>query len=256
MTSILVTGGTGALGRPTVDHLVATGHQVRILSRRAFVGRTAGPEGVTGDLTTGVGLPAAVEDVGTVVHLATSLGRRDVQHARNLLAVLPRTTHLVLMSIAGIDRIPMPYYRTKLAVERLIADSGAPYTIQRATQFHNLLDRIFTAQRFLPALLTPAVTLQPIAVEDVAVRLAELVDEPPVEGRAPDIGGPDRRPTPDLARAWLSARTTPSSPVVRRRVVPIRVPGRAYRAFASGGALVDGAPYGRITFEDYLGAKS
>ena len=123
MTPILVTGGTGALGRPTVDHLVATGHQVRILSRRASVGRTAGPEWVTGDLTTGVGLPAAVEDVGTVVHLATSLGRRDVQHARNLLAVLPRTTHLVLMSITGIDRIPMPYYRTKLAVERLVADS-------------------------------------------------------------------------------------------------------------------------------------
>jgi uncharacterized protein YbjT (DUF2867 family) len=251
MTSILVTGGTGTLGRPTVDHLLATGHQVRILSRRA----SAGPEWATGDLTTGVGLPAAVDGVGTVVHLATSLGRRDVQHARNLLAVLPRTTHLVLMSIAGIDRIPMPYYRTKLAVERLVADSGAPYTIQRATQFHTLLDRIFTAQRFLPALLAPAVTLQPIAAEDVAVRLTELVDELPVEGKAPDIGGPDRRPAPDLTRAWLSARNAASARVVRR-VVPIRVPGKAFRAFASGGALVDGSPYGRITFEDYLGAKS
>jgi uncharacterized protein YbjT (DUF2867 family) len=256
MTSILVTGGTGALGRPTVDHLVATGHQVRVLSRRAAADQPTGTEWVTGDLTTGVGLPAAVQGVGTVVHLATSLGRRDVQHARNLLAVTPRTAHLVLMSIAGIDRIPMPYYRTKLAVEHLVADSGVPYTIQRATQFHNLLDRIFTTQRFLPALLAPAVALQPIAVEDVAVRLTELVGEPPVEGRAPDIGGPERRSAPDLARAWSSVRTTDSTPVVRRRVVPIRVPGKAFRAFASGGALVDGSPYGRVTFEDYLGAKS
>jgi uncharacterized protein YbjT (DUF2867 family) len=303
MTRILVTGGTGALGRPTVDHLLATGHQVRILSRRPDPGgasadqptgrasadqptgrasshRPTGAEWVTGDLTTGVGLPAAVAGVGTIVHLATSLGRRDIQHARNLLAVTPRTTHLVLMSIAGIDRIPMPYYRTKLAVERLIADSGRPYTILRATQFHNLLDRIFTAERFLPALLAPAITLQPIAVEDVAVRLTELVDEPPAAGRAPDIGGPERRPAPDLARAWssarktaparkaaparkgaaarttLSARTRASGPVAHRRVVPIRVPGKAFRAFASGGALVDGPPYGRITFEDYLGATS
>jgi uncharacterized protein YbjT (DUF2867 family) len=286
MTRILVTGGTGALGCPTVDHLLATGHQVRILSRRPDPGRTSadqptgrastdhptgrptGAEWVTGDLATGVGLPAAVDGVGTIVHLATSLGRRDVQHARNLLAVTPRTTHLVLMSIAGIDRIPMPYYRTKLAVERLIADSGTPYTILRASQFHNLLDRIFTAERFLPALLAPAIILQPIAVEDVAVRLTELVDEPPAAGRAPDIGGPEPRPAPDLARAWssarkaasarttISARTRASGLVAHRRVVPIRVPGKAFRAFASGGALVEGPPYGRITFEDYLGATS
>jgi uncharacterized protein YbjT (DUF2867 family) len=177
------------------------------------------------------------------MHLATSLGRRDVQQAENLLAILPRTTHLVVMSIVGIDRIPMGYYRHKLAVEQLVAESGQRHTILRATQFYNLLDRIFRTERFLPALLAPAVTLQPIAVEEVAVRLTELIDQPPANGRVPDIGGPERRPVPEFARAWS-----------RRRVIPLRVPGKAFRAFADGGALVDGPAYGTITFEEYLAA--
>jgi uncharacterized protein YbjT (DUF2867 family) len=242
MTSILVTGGTGTLGRPTVAHLLSAGHQVRVLSRRAG----PEPDQVIGDLTTGAGLAAAVEGTDVIVHLATGLGRRDVQQARNLLAVASGTTHLVAMSIVGIDRIPLPYYRHKLAVEHLIAESGLPYTIQRATQFHDLLDRVFRVERFLPALLAPAVPLQPIAVDDVAVRLTELVEQPPVNGRAPDIGGPESRFVQEFARAW--------SP--RRRVVPLRVPGKVFRAFASGDALVDGPPYGHITFADYLGAKA
>lgn len=239
MASILVTGGTGTLGGPTVAGLRAAGHQVRVLSRKP------GPGRLIGDLTKDVGLAAAVDGADVIVHLATSLGRRDVQQARNLLAVTSETTHLVVMSIAGIECIPMPYYRHKLAVERLVAGSGMPYTIQRATQFHNLLDRIFRAERFLPVLLAPAVTVQPIAVEEVAVRLTELVDQPPLNGRAPDIGGPERRGLPEFAREWSG-----------RRVIPLRLPGKAFRAYADGRALVDGPPYGQITFADYLGATA
>jgi uncharacterized protein YbjT (DUF2867 family) len=244
MTSILVTGGTGTLGRPTVAHLRAAGHHVAVLSREP------GPDRVVGNLTAGDGLDAAVSGADVIVHLATSLGRGDVQQARNLLAVVPKTTHLVVMSIAGVDRIPMPYYRHKLTVEHLVAESGVPYTIQRATQFHNLLDRIFTLERFLPALLAPAVVLQPIAVEDVADRLTELVDQPPINGRALDIGGPELRPVPDLARAWATGRHR------ARRVIPLRLPGKAFRAYADGDALVDGPPYGQTTFADYLGGTA
>jgi uncharacterized protein YbjT (DUF2867 family) len=219
MATILVTGGTGTLGRPTVDHLRASGHEV----------------------------DAAVDGVDTIVHLATGLGRRDVQQTRNLLQATPGSAHVVVMSIVGIDRIPLPYYRSKLEVERLVAESGTPYTILRATQFHNLLDRIFSVK--LPAILAPAITLQPIAVEDVAVRLTELVAQP-VDGRAPDIGGPERRQLPEFARAWATARGS------RRPVVPLRVPGKTFRAYASGASLVDEPTYGTITFTDYLGGKA
>ncbi|TDW22868.1 SDR family oxidoreductase [Kribbella kalugense] len=237
MTSILVTGGTGTLGRPTVARLAD--RQVRVLSRKP------GPDRVVADLTTGEGL-AAVAGSDVIVHLATSLGSKDVQQTRNLLAASEGVKHLLMMSIAGIDRIPVAYYRHKLEAERLVAESGLPYTILRATQFHNLVDRVLTVQRFLPAVLAPAVPLQPIAVDDVAERLAELVDQPPVNGRAADIGGPERLSVPELARLWKQARG------VRRPVVPLKLPGRIFREYANGAATVDGPAYGRTTFAEYL----
>lgn len=235
MATILVTGGTGTLGRPAVGHLRAAGHTVRVLSRKTGAGLT------TGDLNTGRGVGAAADGVDVIVHLATGLGRRDVRQARNLLRA--SAAQVIFTSIVGVDLIPLPYYRHKLEVERLVAASGAPHTILRATQFHNLLDRIFGLAG--PAIFAPSVPLQPIAVEDVAVRLTELVAEP-VNGRVPDIGGPQRRPLPELAHEWAAARGS------RRRVVPLRIPGRTFRAYSSGAALVDGPPYGQRSFKEYV----
>lgn len=240
MTSLLVTGGTGTLGRPTVARLVADGHQVRVLSRKP------GPDRVVADLTTGAGLAAAVEGSDVVVHLATSQGRRDVDQTRNLLDAAKGVQHLIVMSIAGIDRIPLAYYRYKLESERLVAGSGVPYTILRATQFHDLVDRVFTAQRFSPVLLAPSITLQPISVEEVAVRLAELAAAAPADGHAADIGGPERLSARELAQQWRQARSS------RRPVLPLRIPGKTFRAFADGAATVDGPAYGRVTFAEYL----
>ncbi|HEY0126232.1 MAG TPA: NAD(P)H-binding protein, partial [Blastococcus sp.] len=134
MTTVLVTGSTGALGIPTVDRLRAVGHDVRALSRRS------GPGLVCGDLLTGEGVAAAVTGASVVVHLATGLRRKDVVIARTLLdaARAARVDHLVLMSIVGIEHIPLGYYRDKVEIERLVAESGVPHTILRATQFHAL----------------------------------------------------------------------------------------------------------------------
>ena len=240
MSTILVTGGTGSLGRPTVEHLRAAGHTVRVLSRRTGQGL------VSGDLTTGQGLDAAVAGVDAVVHLATGQGRKDIVQTQNLLDVTPLSTHIVYMSIAGADRIPLAYYRYKIAAERLVEEREA-YTILRATQFYSLLDRLFSVKG--PFILAPSITLQPIAVEDVAVRLTELAGGP-AAGRVPDIGGPERQAVTDLARAWKAAHES------RRLVLPVRAPGKLFRAFDDGAALVEGPSYGQITFADYLGGKS
>ena len=144
---------------------------------------------MTGDLLSGTGLTSAMDGVGTVVHLAT--GKDDVRAAATLLDAAGRAgvCHLVLISIVGIDDIPLGYYTQKREVERLVSESGVPHTILRATQFHSFVERLFTAQRWLPVVLAPAFDLQPIAVQEVARRLVELAGGAPA-GRVPDIGGP------------------------------------------------------------------
>jgi uncharacterized protein YbjT (DUF2867 family) len=237
--STLVTGATGTLGTPTTARLRAAGHHVRALSRRT------GPGLVTGDLLSGEGLDGALDGVQTVLHLAT--GKDDVAATGTLLDAARKagTRHLVLISIVGIDDIPLGYYRTKLAVERLVAESGLPHTILRATQFHAFVERLFTAQRALPVVLAPAFDLQPIDADEVAARLVELADGPPA-GRVPDIGGPAPRAMPELAAVWARARG------VRRPIVPLRLPGKTFGAYRAGHALVAGPAYGRVPFEEFL----
>jgi uncharacterized protein YbjT (DUF2867 family) len=240
---LLVTGATGTLGRPTVTILRASGHQVRALSRRA------GPGLVTGDLLTGAGIADAVAGVDTVLHLATS-GTKDVALTRTLLDAIrtSEVSHLVLISIVGVDRIPLGYYRGKVEIERLTVESGMPHTILRATQFHDLVAGLFSATRRLPVIIAPAVSMQPIAADEVAQRLVELAGSGPA-GRVPDIGGPQQRPLRDLAQSWRAAVGS------RRPIVPLRLPGKIFAALRAGHGMVPGPGYGRTTFEQYLSER-
>jgi uncharacterized protein YbjT (DUF2867 family) len=243
MGTILVTGGTGTLGRPSVVRLRAAGHDVRVLSRKR------GPGLVTADLRTGEGIQQAMTGADAVLHLAT--GRKDVALARTLIDTAREAgiAHLVLISIVGIDQIPLGYYRGKLEIERLVTESTLPHTILRATQFYNLLEMLFRAQRFSPLVFAPSITLQPIAVEEVADRLVELIAADPA-GRVPDVGGPQERTVPELARAWKLARRS------RRPVVPVKLAGKTFAAFAAGHALASGPAYGTRTFEDFLAERN
>jgi uncharacterized protein YbjT (DUF2867 family) len=246
MTTTLVTGATGTLGVPTVARLRSAGHHVRALSRGS------GPELTTGDLLTGAGIREAVAGADTVLHLATGRrGKGDVDATRTLLeaATASGVRHLVLISIVGIDDIPLAYYRDKVVIEQLVRESGLPYSILRATQFHSFVEALFTAQRRSPVVVAPRFPLQPIAVEEVAGRLAELAGSTPA-GRVADIGGPERQDLPALARLW--ARSTGT----RRPVVPLSLPGRLISAYRAGFALVPGPAYGRRTFADHLAARA
>ena len=230
MTPILVTGGTGTLGRAVVRELTAAGQDVRVFSRRTG-----------GDLVTGRGLPEALADVDTVVHLATTLrGGRDVTATRNLVDAATDIRHLVFISIVGIDRISLGYYRGKLAAERIVAER--PHTILRATQFHDLIKKVVAGMAKLPLMPIPKMRAQPIDVRDVAVRLAELTTGDP-RGRAPDIGGPEVRTLREMADAYLKSIGK------HRPKVGFPIPGKALR---EGANLVPGTPAGTITFERYL----
>ena len=243
MSTILVTGGTGDLGRPTVDLLRRHGHDVRVLSRRPGSGH------VVGDLDRDEHLESAVEGADAVIHLASN-ARKDLPATERLLA-LSRAAgirHFVYISIVGVDRIPYFYYRDKLANERAIERSGVPHSILRATQFHSFPARLLDLQSRLPFLLGLDLPIQPIAEAEVAQRLVELVEAEPV-GRAADIGGPEIRRSRDLLERIRVARGD------RRRIRYIQLPGATFRAFRDGHHLTGLPGYGRQTFGEWLEAN-
>jgi uncharacterized protein YbjT (DUF2867 family) len=257
---ILVTGGTGALGRVVVRRLLDAGQPVRVMSRRARpedagerygwgadeAGRPCG--WATADLRTGQGAAEAVAGADVIVHCATDV-RREVEVAGAVVGAAKATEgtgpHLVYVSIVGVDRVPYAYYRRKLAAERLIEQSGLPYSILRATQFHDLVRVVFAVAAKSPVMPVPATRCQPVDVREVAARLTELALGDPV-GRAPDFGGPRVRDPRDLAGAYLAAAGQ------RRAVVPVRLPGTVFRAFREGGHLAPDQAVGEIGFEQYL----
>jgi len=204
----------------------------------------------TGDLITGTGIAEAVDGVDAVVHVATTNGKRDIVMAQNLFdaCLSAGVAHVVIISIVGSDAIPLGFYGQRVEVERRLVASGLPYTIQRATQFHSLVNALFSGQRFLPMLFAPALSFQPIDVRDVGQKLAELAGASP-SGRAPDIGGPEKLTASELGRVWKDATGS------RRRIVRMRLPGKTFAAFAAGHNLVDGPSFGRITFASYLAGK-
>jgi len=237
--TILVTGGTGTLGRPTVERLRAAGHDVRVLSRTAGEGR------LVRELSTGAGLAEAVQGAGTVLHLANGMGQEAAQTAR--LAATAREAgvrHLVYISIVGIERNPFAYYRAKLASETAVEESGVPFTILRATQFHDFIANLVKGQTRLPFAVIPAMRAQPIAVEEVAGRLVELAAGAPA-GRVPDIAGPEQGELRGFAAQWYAEHRRP------KRILGIRLPGAAFRAFREGAQLGTLPGYGTETFAEY-----
>lgn len=240
--TVLVTGGTGTLGRPTVERLSRAGHAVRVLSRHKGEGHAVG------NLSTGAGLAEALDGVATVVHCATTRFR-DIGQTEVLIeaASSAGVEHVVFVSIVGVDDIPYFYYRDKVASEQALICSDLGVTILRATQFHDFVAGFLRPQRNLPVLLVPDLPVQPIAVEEVAERLVELAGGPPL-GRVEDIGGPEVLSVLTAARQWQRAHGT------RRRMLPVPVPGRLGAAFRAGQHTTALPGYGRITFAEYAAA--
>jgi uncharacterized protein YbjT (DUF2867 family) len=249
--NVLVTGGTGALGRHVVNQLRSQGHRARILSRN--------PKGqvdaVQGDLSTGAGLLEAVSGMDAVIHAATQLTKlhaTDVVGTRRLLAMAREegVKHAVYVSIAGMEGVAYPYYKAKLAAEAVVQENIVPWSILRATQFHTLMETFLEAFSRTPFLATVPFKwqFQPVDPSEVAARLVEVVVKEPA-GHLPDFGGPEPRIFKSIAESWLKARK------LNKKLVPLPLPFKFSRHFASGRLLIPEHTDGKITFEQYLEEK-
>lgn len=252
MTSpILVTGGTGTLGRRVVPLLRDAGRDLRVLSRRPHE-PADGIEFVTGDLLQDEGVAAAVDGAGAVLHLAGGAKGDDVA-ARNLVRAAQRAgvEHMVLISVIGADRVPHKWLRTQVEVEDAVAGSGIPWTTLRAAQFHDLVLKMLGTMAKSPVVPVPGgLRLQPVDPRDVAERLVELTLGEPA-GRVPDLAGPRVYGMDELIRGYLRATGK------RRLTMPVRIPGKAGRAYRAGGNLtLEGAAHGTRTWEDFLADRS
>lgn len=218
-----------------------------------------GVQFVTGNLATGEGVNAAVEGVEIIVHCAGS-AKGDEEKARHLVraASIAGARHVVYISVVGADKVPIVsgidramfgYYGAKLAAERIVAESGLPWTTLRATQFHDLT--LMTAQQMakLPLIPVPSgFPFQPIDAGEVADRLVELALGGPA-GLVPAIGGPRVYEMAELVRGYLRAAHR------RRPIIGLGLPGKAAAAMRDGVNLAPDRAVGRRTWENFLAER-
>lgn len=254
MQRILVTGASGNLGRKLVQQLAGKGVLIRATSRRQRPD-TEDVQWVQADLATGEGLAAAVEGVDLVIHAASDPTKNtyqvDVAGTQRLLdcARDAGVGHFLYISIIGVDRIPLAYYRHKFAAEKIVEQSEIPWSIFRVTQFHSLIDMFFNMLARLPLIILPAgVRLQTIDAGEVATHIVARIRQPGgfSGGRWPDLAGPESMVGEQMMREWLAVRGE------RRRVIPLWLPGRTLVEFRAGATTAPDDPHGTITWSDWL----
>lgn len=241
---VAVAGGTGVVGRHTVDVVRSLGHEPVLLARSVGV-----------DLVSGRGVDAALAGVDAVIDTAnlSTLSAREATDffqtaTGNLLAAATRAglRHFVLLSIVGIDRMPHDYYAGKLAQERLVEESEVPWTILRATQFHEFAGQLFDRAKLGPLHVAPRARVQPIAAREVGQRLVGLAAGAP-RGRTTDLAGPREERLDEMVKAYARR-------IGHRGWIPsVSLPGAQMKGMRAGLALPNAdAELGRQTFAEWL----
>jgi len=249
---IVVAGGTGVAGKVVVRLAAERGHQVLALSR-------SGP--TRGDLITGSGLAEALAGADAVIDCSNAGSQNRAKAERffvtgteNLVraAAAAGVGHHLLLSIVGIERVPMSYYQAKVAQEAALiataAETGIGHTIARVTQFHEFAGQLLGRLRLGPLAAIPHLRIQPVELAAVAEHLLDLTEAGPA-GRVPDVGGPRPEDLTALARQWVRHFGGP-------RVIGLPLAGKAARAIRDGALLVPGESGQRgRTFTDWLAAQ-
>ena len=248
---IAVIGGTGLIGSKVVSILRQRGHEVVAASPSSGV-----------NALTGEGLAEALAGAQVVVDVANSPSFEDKpamdffeESGRNLVSAekTAGVKHHVALSVVGTERLTgggagslSGYFRAKLAQENLVKASGIPFTIVHATQFFEFAKNIAQSGTDGSTVRLSSVLMQPMAADDVAVAVAEVALDKPVNGLI-EVAGPDQIRQDELARQYLSATSDP------RKVVTDDKP-LYYGIEVNDHSLVPGPNprLGKVHFKDWL----
>jgi uncharacterized protein YbjT (DUF2867 family) len=253
MSTVLITGGNGMLGRALTAPLIEAGYTVRVSSRSPRSPKARPDiEWAQASLETGEGLAEAVAGADVIIHCATGGYTRakqvDVEGTRRLLALSKQygVKHILYISIIGVDKIPNSYLQAKYEAEQLIKASGVPYTILRAAQFYEPVAKVLKALTTLPIGVTlKGFRWQPIDINEVVEYMVDLVKAGP-SGHVLDIAGPRSYELIDLARTWLQAQGK------RKPLLQIPVPGKFGAAMRAGYGTAPEKARDGLTWEDWL----
>ena len=241
---IAIAGGTGTVGRHVTELVGRHGHEPVVLARSTGF-----------DLLTGAGLSEALDGVDRVidvVNTSTLSARASTRFFGTTTANLLRAEadagvrHHVSLSIVNASTVSAGYYAGKARQEETVKRGAVPWTVLRATQFHEFAAQTLgrASRGFLA--LVPVMRTQPVAAREVAERLVELAVNPP-RGQVPDLGGPREERLVDMVRAYARATRT------HTRIVQFRLPGRMGAAMRDGTLLpARGAERGAQSFAQWL----
>lgn len=237
-------GGTGMVGRHVVDVARERGHEVVLLTRGTGI-----------DLATGEGLDGAWDGVDAAIdtlNVGTVKASVAADFFRTACGNLVRSAaaagvgHVVALSIVGIDRNPHGYYAGKVAQEGVYAASDAPWTILRATQFHEFASQMFARAKIGPLHLAPRARTQPVAAREVGEHLVRLAEQP-AQGRATDLAGPREEQLADMTKRYARAIG------YRGPVFAADLPGEQLKGMRAGLNLPGAdAVLGAQTFDEWL----
>lgn len=245
---IVVIGGSGLIGTKVVGILRQNGHEVVAASPDSGV-----------NTITGEGLSEALDGAEVVIDLSNSPSFEDKAvleffetSGRNLLAAetAAGVKHHIALSVVGTERLPdSGYLRAKVAQEKLIKESGVPYTIVHSTQFFEFLGGIAQAATDGDTVRLSPAFIQPISSDDVAAAVADVAEGEPLNGTM-EIGGPEKFRLAELVQQYLSAKSDP------RKVIP-DVHARYFGAELNDESLIPGetARLGAVTFDAWLGRQ-
>jgi uncharacterized protein YbjT (DUF2867 family) len=263
MNKVLIIGGSGVLGSAVVNELQNQRVDFLIGSRKPLktdsystVNQVTGLPWTRVDLLSGEGLTQALDGIDTVFHLASMPGNTGGESSeavmtRNLLKAVKQSDvkHLIYSSIVGIDKIKYSYYQAKLDGENLIRQSQIPYTILRATQFHDLVDFGLSKLLSLPiGFLPKKLLVQPIHVDAVAQKLLELA-KADSQQTVINLGGPYVYDAGTLARLWMKHRH------IAKLIVPVPAIGAMMKSIAKGYLTCPESVVNSQTWEEYLAKK-